>query len=99
VRCRGPFLPEEATILVSLIALPLRRVFEPALLRCRSPELKELEIAASLPPCTSPRESLTAPPLAVGSGGRLVQPLVAQKWLNRIESPEIRSDPPPSRVS
>jgi putative transposase len=43
IGCRGPFLPEEATILVSL-NLALRRVFELALLRCRSQDFKELEI-------------------------------------------------------
>jgi hypothetical protein len=44
IGCRGPFLPEEATILVSLIYGALRSVFELALLRCRSQEFKELEI-------------------------------------------------------
>jgi putative transposase len=42
--CRGPFLPEEATMLVSLIYLALRRVFELAGLHWRSREFKELEI-------------------------------------------------------
>jgi hypothetical protein len=41
--CRGPFLSEEATILVS-IYLALWRVFELALLRCRSQGFRELEV-------------------------------------------------------
>ena len=90
IGCRGPFLPEEATILVSLIYLALRRVFELALLRCRSQDFKELEIVVLRHELTILRRQHGRPTLDradrvfLAAASRL---LVRERWSSFLVTP------------